>query len=84
MMGVSPCDNRCSEHFTRMDQNGVHRSDGNQVVPFDAFTGIEEQHNEAFALGVEVRRSCDVQLPIICGKLWRIAQPHLFRRGAFP
>ena len=35
-----------------MHQNGVQRADGDELVPFDPPTRVEEQHDEALASGL--------------------------------
>ena len=58
-------------------------AEGNNLMGFDAAAGVEEQHREAFAFGVEIGVGGHVQAPIVGGFLRGVAKLQGFRRGAF-
>ena len=51
---------------------------------FDSAAGVEKQHREAFAFGVEIGVGGHVQAPVVGGFLRGVAKLQAFRRGAFP
>src|SRR5512138_2433530 len=52
-------------------------------IKTSAAAGVEKQHGEAFAFGVEVGIGGDVQAPVVGGFLRGVAKLQGFRRGAF-
>jgi hypothetical protein len=55
--------NSGSEYFASVDQDGVHGANAHQLMPLHASSGVQQQHDKAFALGIVVgsqRRACKV------------------------
>jgi len=48
------CDDCETENFSRMNENSIHRADGNQVMAFDAAARVEDKHDQTFAFRIEV------------------------------
>lgn len=65
-----------------MNEQRIHRADGDEVVPFDSTTRIQHQDDEAFAFRVEVRRGRYMGSPIFGRSLRRFAELHQLRGWA--
>src|SRR5882762_9193564 len=58
------CHDCQSENFAGMTKDRIHRSNGHQVVPFDATTSVEDEHHQTFTFRIEVRMIGDMRFPI--------------------
>lgn len=76
--------NRQSEYFAWMDQDGIHRSGGNKVMAFDFPACVQDQDRQAFAFRIEVWMLRDMQIPIFSRPFRRVAHLKLVRCGTFP
>ena len=74
---------RQPEDFARVDQEGVDRADGYQVVALDPAAGVEDQDHHALAFEVEERITGDVLTPVVGGAFRRVAEVERVRRGTF-
>src|ERR1043166_4063568 len=74
-------DNSYAEYLPRMNQNSIQRAGGDEMMPFNHFAGIEQQHHHAFHIRVEIRMVDHVGPPI-CRRLFRsVAELHFPRGG---
>ena len=64
-----------------MDQQGVQRSNGDEVVPFDPAAGVQHQNDEAFAFRIIMRGRRDMGAPVIGGVLRGFAEVHALWQG---
>lgn len=67
-----------------MHENCVVRADGDNLMAFHLLAGVEQDYRESLAFGVVIGIRGDVHPPISGGLVWRVANLHLFRSGAFP
>lgn len=69
-MIVRDDDGRCarhhgqSEYLPGMTEDRIHRSNGHQVVTFDAPAGVEDEHHQTFAFRIEIGMGSDMRFPI--------------------
>jgi len=47
-----------------MTENGIHRSNGHQVVAFDTAAGVQDENHQTFTFRIEVGMGRDVRSPI--------------------
>ncbi len=67
-----------------MTENGIHRTNGHQVVTFDASAGVENENHQTFTFRIEVRVGRDMRFPIGGCLIWGFTLLHGVRRETFP
>ena len=67
-----------------MTENGIHRSNGHQVVAFDTAAGVEDENHQTFTFRIEVGMARDVRSPIGGCLIRSFALLHGVGRGTFP
>ena len=72
-----------TENADRMDKDRVVSAKRNEVMRFDASARVKQQDGETLAFGVEIWILRNLQAPVGGGLVGRIAENHVFRRGAF-
>lgn len=58
------CHDCQSENLPGMTEDGIHRSNGHQIVPFDAPTSVEDENYQTFTFGIEVWMIGNMRFPI--------------------
>ena len=67
-----------------MTENGIHRSNGHQVVAFDTAAGVEDENHQTFTFRIEVGMGRDMRFPIGGCLILSFTLLHGVRRETFP
>src|SRR5664280_3736074 len=75
---------RNPEHLARMHEDRVERAYGHKLVSPHPASSIQEQHNEALTLWVEILMRRDMQPPVVGSLIRCLAYQHGFRHRTIP
>lgn len=67
-----------------MTEDGIHRSNGHQVVPFDTPASVENENHQTFTFRIEVRMIGNMRFPLGGCLLWCFALLHGVGCWTFP